>query len=319
MSGPTISLGLGARGLKDKDFISVSDPYVTVSRPDARGGFTVLRTSETKKNTLNPDWNDFLFIESELNGHDKELNLRIEVFDDDGKKGPDRKDKLLGSGFFSLKQLEAAALVKSMLPLSDGKRQKAAGQLLVRSFKEHQGSQGNNGGMYGAGSGYSRQNQAPQGTGPAGYPGAPGGGGAGYPAGGPSYPPQPGMKPGGYPTAGGYPQGGGGYPQGAAGYPQGGAGFPQGGAGFPQSTGAYPQAGGGYPQGPGYPQGGAGYPQASGGYPQSSGGYPQGGGGYPQAGAAYPQGGPSFPQSDPMYPPSNLPTGPAGGFFNPNA
>merc|ERR1712123_173088 len=214
--------------------------------------------------------NDFLFIESELNGHDKELNLRIEVFDDDGKKGPDRKDKLLGSGFFSLKQLEAAALVKSMLPLSDGKRQKAAGQLLVRSFKEHQGSQANNGGMYGAGSGYSQQNQAPQGTGPAGYPGAPGGGGAGYPAGGPSYPPQPGMKPGGYPTAGGYPQGG-----------------------------------GGYPQAPGYPQGGAGYPQASGGYPQSSGGYPQGGGGYPQAGAAYPQGGPSFPQSDPMYPPSN--------------
>ena len=49
MSGPTISLGLGARGLKDKDFMSVSDPYVTVSRPDARGGFTLLRTSETKK------------------------------------------------------------------------------------------------------------------------------------------------------------------------------------------------------------------------------------------------------------------------------
>jgi hypothetical protein len=49
MSGPTISLGLGCRGLKDKDFISVSDPYVTVSRPDATGGFTVLRTSETKK------------------------------------------------------------------------------------------------------------------------------------------------------------------------------------------------------------------------------------------------------------------------------
>ena len=92
MSGPTISLGLGARGLKDKDFMSVSDPYVTIARPDATGGFTILRTSETKKvgiawylcviiltgsqNTLNPDWNDFLFIEQELNGHDKELNLR---------------------------------------------------------------------------------------------------------------------------------------------------------------------------------------------------------------------------------------------------
>jgi len=313
MSGPTISLGLGCRGLKDKDFLSVSDPYVTVSRPDASGGFTVLRTSETKKNTLNPDWNDFLFIEKELNGNDKELNLRIEVFDDDGKKGPDNKDKLLGSGFFSLKQLEAAALVKSMLPLSDGKRQKAAGQLLVRSFKEHQGSQGQGSGMYGAGSGYSRQNQAPQGA------------GAG---GGPSYPPQPGMKPGGYPAGGGYPQGGPSYPQGGAGYPQGVGGYPQGGAGYPQGVGGYPQVGGGYPQGgSGYPQGGGTYPQGSGAYPQGGVGYPQGGGGYPQGGGGYPQAGgrgayhqgASYPGSDPLFPPSNLPPGPAGGFFNPNA
>merc|ERR1711872_330189 len=173
MSGPTISIGLGARGLKDKDFVSVSDPYVTISRPDTKGGFVVLRTSETKKNTLNPDWSDFLFIESELNGNDKELNLRIEVFDDDGKKGPDRKDKLLGSGFYSLKQLEAAALVKSMLPLSAG--------------------------VYGVERGYSRQNQAPPGTGPAGYPCHGPAGGGGYP----SYPQ----------SSGGYPQGGGGYPQ----------------------------------------------------------------------------------------------------------
>merc|ERR1711872_958009 len=289
MTGPTISIGLGARGLKDKDFVSVSDPYVTISRPDTKGGFVVLRTSETKKNTLNPDWSDFLFIESELNGNDKELNLRIEVFDDDGKKGPDRKDKLLGSGFYSLKQLEAAALVKSMLPLSDGKRQKAAGQLLVRSFKEHKGGLNNSAGVYGVGSGYSRQNQAPPGTGPAGYPCHGPAGGGGYP----SYPPQPGVQQGGYPSAPGYPQGT---------------------AGYPQVSSGYPQVGNGYPQGPAYPQGGAGYPQATGGYPQSSGGYPQGGGGFPQASGSFPAG--SAP--NPLYPPSNLPPGPAGGFFNPN-
>jgi len=303
MSGPTISIGLGARGLKDKDFVSVSDPYVTISRPDTKGGFVVLRTSETKKNTLNPDWSDFLFIESELNGNDKELNLRIEVFDDDGKKGPDRKDKLLGSGFYSLKQLEAAALVKSMLPLSDGKRQKAAGQLLVRSFKEHKGGPNNSAGVYGAGSGYSRQNQAPPGTSPAGYPCHGPAGGGGYP----SYPPQPGVQQGGYPSAQAYPQGTAGYPQVSSGYPQIGNGYPQG--------PAYPQGGGGYPQaGVSYPQAGAGYPQATGGYPQSSGGYPQGGGGYPQVGGSFPAG--SAP--NPLYPPSNLPPGPAGGFFNPN-
>ena len=48
MSGPTISIGLGARGLKDKDFFTLSDPYVTISKPELQGGFTVLRTSETK-------------------------------------------------------------------------------------------------------------------------------------------------------------------------------------------------------------------------------------------------------------------------------
>eukprot|EP00092_Neocalanus_flemingeri_P014620 GFUD01015771.1.p1 GENE.GFUD01015771.1~~GFUD01015771.1.p1 ORF type:complete len:209 (+),score=50.84 GFUD01015771.1:100-726(+) len=134
MSEPTISLGLGARELKDKDFFSKSDPYVTISRPDTSGGFTVIRSSETKKNTLNPDWDNFLFIESELNGNDKELSLRIEVFDDDGRKG---KDKLIGIGFYSLKELEAAALLNAFLPLKHGKKDKETGQLLVLSFKEH--------------------------------------------------------------------------------------------------------------------------------------------------------------------------------------
>ena len=40
---------------------------------------------------------------------------RIEVFDDDGKKGPDGKDKLLGTGYFSLKELEASATVHAPL------------------------------------------------------------------------------------------------------------------------------------------------------------------------------------------------------------
>merc|ERR1711874_749659 len=75
MSGKSISLGLGARNLRDRDFFGVSDPYVVISRPNPSGGFTKIRTSETKKNTLNPNWNDFLFTESELNGYDKNLKL----------------------------------------------------------------------------------------------------------------------------------------------------------------------------------------------------------------------------------------------------
>jgi len=288
MSGTTISFGLGARGLKDKDFISVSDPYVKISRPSPSGGFIVLRTSETKKNTLNPDWNDFLFVEKELNGNDKELKLRIEVFDDDGKKGADDKDKLLGTGFFSLKELEAAALVKQFLPLNDGKKQKSAGRLIVRSFTEHNTGQGG-----------SSSNMS----------------GGGYPSGGTAYPPQPGPPGSSYPSAGGYPQVSGGYPQVGGGYPQVGG-------GYPQAASAYPKGGGGYPQvatqgGAGYPQGGPGYPQGGPAYPQGGPGYPQGGPAYPQGGPAYPQGQGSFPTNETMFPPSNLPSGP-GGFYNPN-
>ena len=94
MSDPTFSLGVGARDLKDKDFFSKSDPYLTISRPNTSGSYTVLRTSETKKvkkkflvthlnclyvfqNNLNPEWADFLFMESELNRNDKEIGLRL--------------------------------------------------------------------------------------------------------------------------------------------------------------------------------------------------------------------------------------------------
>ena len=75
MSGKSISIGLGARNLRDRDFFGVSDPYVVISRPNPSGGFSKIRTSETKMNTLNPNWNDFLFTESELNGYDKDLKL----------------------------------------------------------------------------------------------------------------------------------------------------------------------------------------------------------------------------------------------------
>ena len=65
-------------------------------------------------------------------------SFRIQVYDDDGKKGPDAKDQLIGSGFFSLKELEAGSIVNTQLPLTDGKRSKTPGFLVVRSYKEHQ-------------------------------------------------------------------------------------------------------------------------------------------------------------------------------------
>jgi len=265
MSSAKVGLGLGARGLKDKDWgPGVSDPYVVISRPSSTGGFQMLRTSETKKNSLNPDWNDFLFTENELNGGDETLKLKIEVFDDDGKKGPDGKDKLLGTGYFSLKELEASATVRSPLQLGDGKKGKRAGDLVVRSVTRHAAT----GGAGGAGA-----YPAPAGGG---YPGAPGGG---YPAPGPGYPPAgqgfpayplPGYpaQPGGYPPQPVYPPAPGGYPAGA--------------------PGGYPPAGGqpGYPPAPGGP---GGYPPSASPYPPAPGAYPPAPGGYPPpSGFAYP-------------------------------
>jgi len=232
-------------------------------------------------NTLNPKWNDFLFDENELNGNDKELKLMIQIYDDDGKKGPDRKDKLIGSGYFSLRELEAATLVNSSLPISDGKRSKPTGYLVVRSYKEHGGA--------GVGSG--------------GYGAAPG---AGY-TGAPAYPTQPGP---GYPNVGG-----GGYPGSNPGYPGQNNGYtsPQGGFPGPQAGYPGPQQGG-YPSGPSQ----AGYPNQAGGYPSQQGGYsgqfPGQSGGYPpnQPGSYTAPGYPA-PSTDPMFPPSNLPPGPGAG------
>jgi len=287
-----ISIGLGARGLKDQDFFTVSDPYVTISRPDAQGGFVKIRTSETKKNTLNPDWNDFLISTKEI-GNDKELKLMIQVFDDDGKKGPDSKDKLIGRASYSLKQLEAAVLVGTKLPITDGKRQKPTGQLVVRSFREHA--------VGGAGPGYPAQpGQA------AGYPqpqqGYPGHQSMGYPPQS-SFPPQ--TQPG-YPpqTQPGYP------PLTHPGYPsQTQPAYP------PQTQPAYPpqnQPGNPLQTQPGYPpQNQPGYPpQTQPGFPpQTQPGYP------PQTQPAYP------PQNQPAYPPQHgqgFPAGPnVGGFVNP--
>merc|ERR1711942_30472 len=132
----TICLGLSGRDLKDKDFFGKSDPYVIISRPLMGGGFAQVLKSETKQNTLNPDWDDFLFKQDQLNGNDKDLKLRIEVYDDDGKPGQDKKDDIIGTGFFSLKELEAAGILQSQLALSDGKAKKPTGQLLVRSYRE---------------------------------------------------------------------------------------------------------------------------------------------------------------------------------------
>jgi len=283
----SISFGLGGKNLKDRDFFGVSDPYVTISRPSSSGGYVKIRTSETKMNTLNPEWNDFMITEADLseNGYfDKELKLMFRVYDDDGKKGPDGKDQLIGVGHFSLKDLEAAHTLSSQsrgsaptLALSDQKTRKPAGFLVVRSYREHGGA-GAGAGGYGSAPPGGQHHQP--------YGGVSGGGG--------SYP-----SSGGYPGATSYPA----QPQ--MGYPP--VNNPQAGMGYPPSVGA------GYHQ-PSHP-GGSGYPPASG-MPPTMGGLPPAQGGMPpmQGGyGGYPPGTGQYPDNSSMFPPSNLPPGPGAG------
>ena len=49
MQKRSLALGLNGRKLTDKDIFSKSDPYVVISRPLPSGGWTPIRTSETKK------------------------------------------------------------------------------------------------------------------------------------------------------------------------------------------------------------------------------------------------------------------------------
>jgi len=130
----TISLGVGARKLRDRDIFSKSDPYLIISKPCVSGGFQKLRTSETKVNSLNPDWADFLFRDRELSYQDQDLRLRFEIYDNDYGHG---KDQSLGMAFYSLKQLEAAATLKTPLALGDGKGKSNAGHLVIRHFSRH--------------------------------------------------------------------------------------------------------------------------------------------------------------------------------------
>jgi hypothetical protein len=287
-----VTLGLGARNLKDTDYFSKSDPFVVVSKPTLSGGFEVIRQSETKNNTLNPDWTDLYFKVDEICNGDITLNIKFEVYDDDGKKGLDSKDKLIGQGFFSLKHLESAYNVHSNLALLDGKNNKKnKGSLAIRTFKYHNVGENAN---VGAGKLPSYHQQA------GGYPAGPG-------AGTPGYPGSTGPAPSGYPSAqavmracerpayntspaGGYPPAPGGVP----GYPAAPGG---GGSGYPPATGGpggYPPAPGGY----GYPQGHQQQPALPG-YP----GVPGAGGGMGYPGSQSLGGGGLFPDSQ-------LPPGP---------
>merc|ERR1712010_100718 len=311
-NGPSISIGLGARNLRDRDWLSKSDPYIVLSRPSTTGSFQVLRKSETKKNCLNPDWADFLLTEREVGSHEQELRLKLEIFDNDYNSA----DQLLGGTHLSLKQLEAAATLRTSLKIGGtGNGKVNVGSLIVRSFSRH-GGQGGHGGQQSqfgqAGSlGGGHQGQLSQAGVYRGHPTQGGGLQVGYPSQPAGYPGQPAGYPG-QPTA---------YPSQPAGYPYQSAAYPAQPGGYaPAVNAGHPGPGGlPYPAQPAQGVPGVFYPPS----PHSSGSTLQSGHQqYHSSQPSYPPSGPAFPSSaPPLYPsltpaPSSYPGYPSAPTYN---
>ena len=131
-----IRIRLGARNLSSLDWFSKSDPYLVISKTSASGQLAVIRKSETKKNCHSPNWKEFIFCEHDINQQNLDLKMKFEIFDDDFCVGDDQK---LGTSFLSPRQLEAAALMGTKLPLVDDKGNlRLSGNLVVTSFSSLQ-------------------------------------------------------------------------------------------------------------------------------------------------------------------------------------
>merc|ERR1712223_96929 len=133
-----VTLGVRGYSLANKDLFSKSDPYLVVSRPVTRVGWTALRTTETVKNDLNPVWRNIVLYESELpqNGE----KLRFEVFDDDGKLGNDTSDESIGVGSFTLAELEEAFATRLPLTITDKRWGRKSGSIIITELRRTQSS-----------------------------------------------------------------------------------------------------------------------------------------------------------------------------------
>merc|ERR1711971_1109679 len=221
-NGPSISIGLGARNLRDRDWLSKSDPYIVISRPSTSGSFQV-------------------------GPHEQDLRLKFEIYDNDYNSA----DQLLGVTHLSLEQLEAAATLGTSLKIGgSGNGKVNAGNLVVRSFNRHGGQQSQFGQAGALGGGHQSQfGQAGSlGGGHQGQlsqSGPLGGGHQGHIGQTGPYRGQPGQ---GGELSVGYPSQPVGYPSQSVGYPSQPTAYHSQPAGYPYQPVAYPALPVGYPQ-----------------------------------------------------------------------
>ena len=76
-----LELQFSGKKLDKKDFFCSSDPFMTISKANETGKFTVVHRTEHINNNVNPVWKPFVVPVRTLCNGDLDRNLKFEVFD----------------------------------------------------------------------------------------------------------------------------------------------------------------------------------------------------------------------------------------------
>ncbi|KAG1669580.1 hypothetical protein FOA52_006353 [Chlamydomonas sp. UWO 241] len=124
-----LTMALCAKGLKNVEVMSKSDPFLQISRSTEAGAWVPVFKTETIDNNLNPAWRAFTIKATQLNNGDPNRPLLLSVYDheDNGRH------RLLGQVETNALKLKALSEDKGSLQLSapDGT---ARGEISVSSF-----------------------------------------------------------------------------------------------------------------------------------------------------------------------------------------
>ncbi|RLN20827.1 hypothetical protein BBJ28_00001010 [Nothophytophthora sp. Chile5] len=134
----SVELSLSAKDLKNRDFISKSDPFAVLYLRSTHtvladeDGRAFLGQTESLKDNLSPKWTKLFLVEYYF---ESQQQLKVEVYDQDSDKAAKLKDQdFIGAAEFSLGQLMGAPGQSGSFLLTRGKHtSKHQGSLLVKA------------------------------------------------------------------------------------------------------------------------------------------------------------------------------------------
>ena len=119
-SNDRVSLTMRAQKLDKKDFLSKSDPYLTISRQLPDGSFVSVHKTKVIKNTLDPAWPPFELAVNTLCNGDYNKPIKFDCYDWDS----DGSDDLIGSFTTTFNEMLKANQREVSWPCINPKKQK---------------------------------------------------------------------------------------------------------------------------------------------------------------------------------------------------